>query len=82
MQLVLDTEVSRGTNRLGDARRARVGQNSRKGGSRISEAASNALPGRTLATSNTPRMLEPFEIDILRQDLQAALKLLGVGEID
>jgi hypothetical protein len=27
-------------------------------------------------------MLKPFEIDLLRQDLQAALKLLGQGEID
>jgi hypothetical protein len=27
-------------------------------------------------------MLEPFEIDLLRQDLQAALKLLGQDEID
>jgi len=27
-------------------------------------------------------MLEPFEIDLLRQDLQATLKLLGQDEID
>ena len=27
-------------------------------------------------------MLAPFEIDLLRQDLQAALKLLGQDEID
>ena len=27
-------------------------------------------------------MLKPFEIDLLRQDLQAALKLLGQDEID
>jgi hypothetical protein len=49
----------------------------RESGSRISEEASNSLPGRKLVPSKTPRMLEPFEVDLLRQDLQAALKLLG-----
>ena len=35
--------------------------------------ASTALPGRKLATSKTPRMLTPSEVDLLRQDLKAAL---------
>jgi hypothetical protein len=59
-----------------------MGQTSKNGGSRVSASASSALPGRRLVTSTTPRMLKPFEIDLLRQDLQAALKLLGQGEID
>jgi len=37
------------------------------------------LPGRKLATSKTPRMLKPFEIDLLRQDLKAALARLQGG---
>jgi|SRR5579863_8850998 len=49
--------------------------------SRVSGSASSALPGRKLATSTKPRMLKPFEIDLLRQDLHAALKLLGQEEI-
>ena len=56
--------------------------NLKSGGSRVSGSASNALPGRKLATSKNPRMLTPSEIDLLRQDLQAALKLLGQDEID
>jgi hypothetical protein len=48
----------------------------RESGSRISEEASSALPGRKLVPSKTPRMLEPFEVDLPRQDLQAVLKLL------
>jgi hypothetical protein len=48
----------------------------------VSGSASSALPGRKLATSIKPRMLTPSEIDLLRQDLQAALKLLGQDEID
>src|SRR5229473_472136 len=59
-----------------------MGQTLKSGGSRISGSASSALPGRKLATSKTPRMLTPSEIDLLRQDLQAALKLLGQDEID
>jgi hypothetical protein len=31
------------------------------------------LPGRRLAPSKSPRMLEPFEIELLRQDLKAVL---------
>ena len=37
------------------------------------DAASTDLPGRKLATSKTPRMLTPPEIELLRQDLKAAL---------
>ncbi|HKT74642.1 MAG TPA: hypothetical protein VJQ47_17285 [Steroidobacteraceae bacterium] len=48
----------------------------------VSGSASNALPGRRLAPSKNPRMLTPPEIDLLRQDLQEALKLLGQDEID
>jgi hypothetical protein len=57
-------------------------QSLKSGGSRISGSASSALPGRKLATSKIPRMLTPSEIDLLRKDLQAALKLLGQDEID
>lgn len=52
------------------------------GGPRILGSASIALPGRKLATSRTPRMLTPSEVDLLRQDLQAALKVLGQDELD
>jgi hypothetical protein len=55
-------------------------QNSKSGGA--GNSAATALPGRKLATSKNPRMLTPFEIDLLREDLQAALKLLGQHEID
>lgn len=40
-----------------------------------------ALPGQKLATSKHPRMLTPSEIDLLRQDLRAALSVLGQDEI-
>jgi hypothetical protein len=40
------------------------------------DSATTALPGRKLATSKNPRMLKPFEIDLLRQDLKAALARL------
>lgn len=46
------------------------------------DSASSALPGRKLATSIEPRELTPSEINLLRQDLQAALELLGQDEID
>jgi hypothetical protein len=51
-----------------------MGETSKTGGEKAS--ASTALPGRKLATSKTPRMLKPFEIDLLRQDLKAALARL------
>ena len=39
-------------------------------------SASTDLPGRKLATSKSPRILKPFEIDLLREDLKAALARL------
>lgn len=36
-------------------------------------SASADLPGRKLVASKIPRMLKPFEIDLLREDLKAAL---------
>jgi hypothetical protein len=48
-------------------------ETSKTGGEKTSGAATTALPGRKLATSKTPRMLKSFEIDLLRQDLKAAL---------
>jgi hypothetical protein len=48
-------------------------ENSKTGGEKRSDLASTALPGRELVTSKTPRMLKPFEIVLLRQDLKAAL---------
>src|SRR5262245_58845436 len=59
-----------------------MGQPSKTCGNRIPASASNALPGRKLATSRTPRMLQPSEVDLLRQDLQQAFSLLGQDEID
>ena len=53
-----------------------MGEISKTGGENDSGSASTALPGRKLATSKTPRMLKPFEIDLLRQDLKAALARL------
>jgi hypothetical protein len=46
---------------------------SKNGGDKHSGLATIALPGQKLATSKTPRMLTPSEIDLLRQDLKAAL---------
>ena len=48
-------------------------ENSKTGGEKRSDSALTALPGRKLVTSKTPRMLEPFEIALLRQDLKAVL---------
>jgi len=48
-------------------------ENSNTGGEKRSDLASTALPGRKLVTSKTPRMLKPFEIALLRQDLKAVL---------
>ena len=52
------------------------------GGQKGSGSALIDLPGRKLATSKTPRMLTPSEIELLRQDLQAALKVLRQDKID
>jgi hypothetical protein len=40
------------------------------------------LSGRKLATWKKPRMLTPSEIEILQQDLRAALKVLRQDKID
>jgi len=53
-----------------------MGDTSKTGGEKGSGSASTALPGRKLVTSKSPRMLTPFEIDLLRQDLKAALACL------
>lgn len=51
-------------------------ETSKTGDDKSSGSIATALPGRKLATSKSPRMLEPFEIDLLRQDLKAALAYL------
>lgn len=51
-------------------------ETSKTGGEKRPGSASTALPGKKLATSKSPRMLESFEIDLLRQDLKAALAQL------
>ena len=48
----------------------------KNGGGKASGSASIALPGRKLASSKKPRMLTPSEVELLRQDLRAALELL------
>ncbi len=53
-----------------------MAENLKSVGGKASDSASNALPGRKLATSKKPRMLTPSEVELLRQDLQAALRLL------
>jgi hypothetical protein len=50
-------------------RTSKVGGNKHSG----SATTTTALPGRKLTTSKTPRMLTPPEIELLRQDLKAAL---------
>jgi hypothetical protein len=47
--------------------------NWKTGGGKNLSSTSPVLPGRKLATSKTPRMLKPFEIELLRQDLKEAL---------
>ncbi len=59
-----------------------MGKNLNNGGDNILGSASIALPGRKLATSKSPRMLKPFEIDLLQQDLKAALKVVEQNELD
>jgi hypothetical protein len=50
-----------------------MGETSKTGGEKDSGSASTASPGQMLATSKSPRTLKPLEIDLLRQDLKAAL---------
>jgi hypothetical protein len=59
-----------------------MAENLKTGGAKCSGSISNVLPGRRLATSKIPRMLTPSEIELLQQDLKAALKLLGQDEIE
>ena len=58
-----------------------MGETSKIGGEKGSGLASTALPGRKLATSKTPRMLKPFEIALLQQDLKAALVRLRAARV-
>ena len=51
-------------------------ETSKTGCEKSSPSTSTALPGQKLPTSKRPRMLTSFEIDLLRQDLKAALALL------
>ena len=59
-----------------------MGESLKPGGLRSSGSTSIDLPGRKLATSKRPRMLTPSEVELLRQDLKSALKVLGQDEID
>lgn len=54
---------------------------SKTGNEKSSGSVSTALPGRKLATSKSPRLLKPFEIDLLRQDLKAALAYLRAARV-
>ncbi len=59
-----------------------MAENLKTGGAKSSGSASIALPGQKLATSKIPRTLTPSEIELLQQDLKAALKVLGQDETD
>ena len=59
-----------------------MGESWKAGGATSTDSASIALPGQKLATSKNPRMLSQSEIDLLRQDLNAALRVVGQDEID
>jgi hypothetical protein len=59
-----------------------MGARSNNGGLKVSGLTSIDLPGRKLVTSRKPRMLTRSEIELLRQDLSAALKVLGPDEIE
>ena len=51
----------------------RMDKTSKSDGEKGPDSASIDLPGRRLIPSKSPRMLEPFEIELLRQDLKEAL---------
>jgi hypothetical protein len=55
---------------------------SKNGGIKPLGSASSALPCRKLAASRKARMLTASGIELLRQDLGAALKVLGQDEVD
>ncbi len=59
-----------------------MGESSKSGGSRDSGSTLIVLPGQKLATSKKPRALTRSEIELLRQDLRAALSVVGRDEID
>lgn len=50
-----------------------MSKTSKTDGEKVQGSASTDLPGRRLIPSKTPRMLEPFELELLRQDLKAVL---------
>ena len=50
---------------------------SRSGGGNISATPSIALLNRRLGTSPTPRMLTPYEIDLLRQSAKEVAEVVG-----
>jgi hypothetical protein len=53
-----------------------MGKSSKADGDKGPGSISTDLPGRRLVPSKSPRMLEPFEVDLLRQDLKAVLARL------
>jgi hypothetical protein len=53
-----------------------MGETQKIDGEKSLGLAPHALPGRKLATSKAPRMLKPFETDLLREDLRAVLARL------
>src|SRR5262245_40323092 len=59
-----------------------MGESLKTGGVNSLGLGSSVLPGRKLVTSKNPRMLTPSEIDLLRQDLKAALSVVGQDEIE
>lgn len=59
-----------------------MGEGLKPGGQKGSGSTLVDLPGRKLAISKKPWMLTPSEIELLRQDLQSALKVLAQDEID
>ena len=65
-------------NMLSLDREERMGKNSKIDDEKSQGSVSTDLPGRRLVPSKSPRMLEPFEIELLRQDLKAALARLRV----
>ena len=52
-------------------------QTSRSGGGSISATPSIALLNRRLGTSPAPRMLTPYEIDLLRQSAKEVAEVAG-----
>jgi hypothetical protein len=59
-----------------------MGESLKSGGANALGSSSIALPGQKLVTSKNPRMLTQSEIELLRQDLRAALEVVGPDEIE